>query len=58
MMVMAGGQERTSAQFAELLGKAGFGLEEVVPTASALSLLVAKPLRKATEGREVGCSEQ
>ncbi len=44
MMVMAGGQERTSAEFAELLAKSGFELEEMVPTSSALSLLVAKPI--------------
>lgn len=44
MMVMAGGQERTSAEYAALLAKSGFELEEVVPTSSALSLLVGKPV--------------
>jgi len=44
MMVMAGGQERTSAEYAGLFAKCGFELEEVVPTSSALSLLVGKPV--------------
>jgi O-methyltransferase domain/Dimerisation domain len=44
MMVMAGGHERTPAEYAALFAKSGFELEEVVPTSSALSLVVGKPV--------------
>ena len=44
MMVMATGQERTAAEFLQLLDKAGFALEEIVPTASPLSIVVASPM--------------
>ena len=43
MMVMAAGQERTAAEFRDLLQQAGFALEEIVPTASPLSIVVARP---------------
>ena len=43
MLVMPGGQERTEAEYASLLGKAGFRLTRVVPTASAVSVLEAVP---------------
>ena len=42
MMVMATGKERTVAEFEELLARAGFELEVTVPTASPLSILIAK----------------
>lgn len=41
MLVGPGGQERTEAEYAELLGKAGFRLRRVVPTASAVSVVEA-----------------
>jgi hypothetical protein len=45
MMVMATGRERTAAEFRELLGKAGFELEEIVATPSPLSIVIGKPRR-------------
>jgi hypothetical protein len=44
MLVGPGGQERTPSEYAELLGKAGFTLTNVVPTASAVSLVEAVPI--------------
>ena len=41
MLVFPGGQERTEAEYAALLGKAGFRLNRVVPTASAVSVVEA-----------------
>jgi O-methyltransferase domain/Dimerisation domain len=41
MLVLLGGQERTEAEYAALLGKAGFRLARVVPTNSAASILEA-----------------
>jgi SAM-dependent methyltransferase len=43
MLVFPGGQERTEAEYASLLGKSGFRLNRVVPTASAVSVLEAIP---------------
>ena len=43
MLVIPGGQERTEAEYASLLGKAGFRLSRVVPTASAVSVVEAVP---------------
>ena len=43
MLVMPGGQERTEAEYAALLAKAGFRLQRVVPTASAASVVEAFP---------------
>ncbi len=43
MLVIPGGQERTEAEYASLLGKAGFHLSRVVPTASAVSVVEAVP---------------
>ncbi len=43
MLVFPGGQERTEAEYAALLGKAGFRLNRVVPTASAVSVVEAVP---------------
>ena len=42
MLEMAGGRERTAAQFRELYNQAGFELEQIVPTPSALSIVVGK----------------
>jgi len=41
MLVMPGGQERTEAEYAVLLGRAGFRLTRVVPTRSAASVVEA-----------------
>ena len=43
MLVFPGGQERTEAEYESLLGKAGFRLSRVVPTASAVSVVEAVP---------------
>ncbi len=43
MLVLAGGQERTEAEYSSLLDKAGFRLLGVVPTGSAVSVLEAVP---------------
>lgn len=43
MLVMPGGQERTPDEYRSLLAKAGFRLERVVPTASAVSVVDAVP---------------
>ena len=44
MLVCIGGHERTETEYRALLSDAGFDLQEVVATASPLSLLVAKPV--------------
>jgi hypothetical protein len=44
MLVCVGGRERTETEYRALLTAAGFDLQEVVATASPLSLLVAKPV--------------
>jgi hypothetical protein len=43
MLVLPGGQERTEAEYAALLAKAGFRLSRVVPTASDASVVEAVP---------------
>ena len=43
MLVFPGGQERTEAEYASLLGKAGFRLKRVVPTESVVSVVEAVP---------------
>lgn len=43
MLVAFGGQERTQQEYAELLDRAGFRLERVVPTETAVSIVVAAP---------------
>lgn len=44
MLVVPGGQERTEAEYASLLGKAGFRLRRVVPTDSVVSVVEAVPI--------------
>jgi hypothetical protein len=41
MLTIPGGEERTEHQYRELLAKAGFRLERVVPTNSAASVVEA-----------------
>jgi len=43
MLLVPGGEERTDAQYAALLDKAGFRLTRVVPTASLVSIVEAAP---------------
>lgn len=43
LMILMGGKERTSAEYAELLRRAGFRLERVVETASPVAILEAVP---------------
>jgi hypothetical protein len=43
MLITPGGEERTEAQYAALLDKAGFRLTRVVPTASLVSVVEAAP---------------
>ena len=43
MLVIPGGQERTEAEYAALLGKAAFRLTGVIPTESAVSIVEAVP---------------
>ncbi|MHC5066352.1 MAG: methyltransferase [Planctomycetota bacterium] len=42
MLVVAGGQERTEAEFGELFSRAGLRLERVIATACPLSIVVAE----------------
>ena len=44
MLVAAGGQERTGAQYADLLARAGFRQTRVVSTAGPMSLVEAVPV--------------
>jgi hypothetical protein len=43
MLTCPGGQERTEGEYAELLGRAGFRLARVVPTASPVSVVESVP---------------
>ena len=43
MLTIPGGEERTEAEYATLLDKAGFRLTRVVPTASPVSIVEAAP---------------
>lgn len=43
LMLLVGGRERTASQYADLLQRAGFRLERVVETASAVSIVEAIP---------------
>ena len=44
MLVFPGGQERTEAEYAALLARAGFKLTRVVPTESPVSVVEAVPV--------------
>jgi hypothetical protein len=43
LLLLVGGKERTAAQYAGLLASAGFRLARVVPTASQVSIIEARP---------------
>ena len=42
MLIMTDGRERTANEYRELYAKAGFELEEIVPTPSPLSIIVGR----------------
>lgn len=44
MLTVAGGIERTGAEYGALLGRAGFRVTRIVPTASAVSIVEAVPV--------------
>jgi hypothetical protein len=44
MMVMTSGRERTATEFRALFDRAGFAVEQIVPTPSPLSIVVGKPI--------------
>lgn len=44
MMVMTGGRERSSQDFADLLKKSGFRLNRIIPTQAKLSIIEASPV--------------
>jgi SAM-dependent methyltransferase len=44
LMLLVGGRERTPAQYADLLARAGFKLERIVETAAAVSIVEAIPV--------------
>jgi ubiquinone/menaquinone biosynthesis C-methylase UbiE len=52
MLVIAGGRERTEAEYRDLLEKAGFELSRVIATKAPLSLIEARPVsgRPASAG--------
>jgi O-methyltransferase domain len=43
MLVMLGGRERTAAEYRELYAKAGFELEQLIPTPSPHSIIIGRP---------------
>ena len=43
MLMFPGGQERTESEYRELLGKAGFRLNRVIPTTSVVSIIEGVP---------------
>jgi len=44
LLLLVGGRERTHTQYADLLAAAGFRLEQVVPTATSISIVEARPV--------------
>jgi hypothetical protein len=44
MLLLTGGAERTEDEYADLLARAGFRLERVIPTRSPVSVLEAIPI--------------
>jgi hypothetical protein len=47
MMVRVGGRERTEAEFRALFDRAGFQLDQIIPTASPLRILECRPVELA-----------
>jgi hypothetical protein len=50
MLVMHRGRERTATEYGELYAQSGFELEEIVPTASPISLIVVTCLGSSDHG--------
>ena len=48
MLVFVDGQERTAAQYRELLQRSGFHLNRIVPTTSPFSIIEATPTQSST----------
>ena len=44
MMAMATGRERNAAESRELFERAGFALEQILPTPSPLSIVIGRPI--------------
>lgn len=44
LLVSSGGRQRTEAEYGALLGRAGFVLDRVLPTASGISVIEARPV--------------
>ena len=55
LVALGGGCERTEGEYRALLAAAEFDLQEVVATASPLSLLVAKPVYRENKRRSFDC---
>ncbi len=49
MLAVAGGKERTVAEYRDLFAKSGFELEQIIPTFAGSSLIIARP-RPITAG--------
>jgi len=47
MLVMAGGRERTEAEYRSLYAQASFELTRVIPTASDMCLVEGRPISDA-----------
>ena len=47
MLVVAGGRERTEAEYRSLYARAGFDLMRIIPTAAEVSLIEGAPSRKS-----------
>jgi hypothetical protein len=43
MLLMTGGMERTEEEYGELLRRAGFTLDRVIPTRTPVSIIEARP---------------
>jgi hypothetical protein len=43
MLVVAGGRERTAAEYKDLYARSGFDLEQIIPTPAGSSLIVGRP---------------
>jgi hypothetical protein len=44
LVLLSGGRERTEADYAELLSKAGFSLTTVIPTSAMSSIVETQPV--------------
>jgi O-methyltransferase domain len=51
MLALTGGQERTATEYRQLLNKAGFEVEQIIPTRAQTSLVVSRP--RALRGDQI-----